>query len=260
MVNSINGAGNTSSAFRVADASPRKAPEAAGVRPEAVSTRMSEVSGYALIQAVTTAFGYREPGLVSKTDLESPVALLGLPSAAQPVIDFDPKAAKQREALEARLNKEVWSQLVQQGYIDENGRIQDKFRTTSEQDFTLNFSEGEKSRMPQAKQEIYETLRRSDEGAIGSRIDSGYVMEKTEAGFGKLSYTSVILLLDSLKSLGYVSSSSPEATEKATRQKLIQGLAKFQADNAIDVEAGWEGNRVGPATINALVQALKTLE
>ncbi|MFA5104749.1 MAG: hypothetical protein WC527_06195 [Candidatus Margulisiibacteriota bacterium] len=246
----------------VATAAQKDAPPAPGVRPNPIATRNCKDNGYAYIQSISNEFGYREAGMLSKNDLKAPVSALTYPpKPGNSLKALDAKEIAQRAALVAKLTDETWVQLIEKGYIDVNGIIQDKFKNTSAEDLVLSFSGGEKTRIPEATQEIHDVLKKSNEGKVESHISSSYIMEREKAGFGRLPYTGVLLLLGSLQALGYVPSSKPGAVEKDTREKLIEGIAEFQ-DKHTDIRVKTEdkGNRVGPATITILVQELKTLK
>lgn len=257
MVNSVTGPGNVSPSWTVAQAASRTAPDASGVRPGPINTRICSEDGYTFIQSISNAFGYREAGMLSKYDLRTPVSDL-VPSA--PLADSPAKNienADKRDAQIGTITDQVWGQLLENGYIDANGMIQDKFAGTSLQDFVADINVGD----PKVAEGIYETISKSDKGDIESRISSGYVLEKTRAGFGKLPYNDVMLLLSSLKALGYVSDAKPGKTETVTREKLIEGLAKFQeAHPEIQVSIEDKGNRVGAGTINAMVKELRNIK
>ncbi len=257
MVNSVTGSGDVSPSWKVAQASPRKAPDAAGVRPQAINTRICSEDGYTFIQAIGNAFGYRESGLLAKYDLRTAVSDLVPPAPLTGSPATNVENAKKRDAQINTIADQVWTQLLENGYIDASGIIQDKFSNTSPEDFASSINVGD----PKVTKGIYETISRSDNGDVESRISSGYVLERTRAGFGKLPYNDVMLLLSSLKALGYVSDAKPGKTEKATRERLIEGLAKFQdAHPEIEVSVEDKGNRVGPGTITALVKELRNLK
>ena len=262
MVNGITGTGNMSSSWTVAETASKKVPNASGGRPQPTTVKICSEDPNTFIQSISSAFGYREAGMLTKDDLSCRVSVLAFPAETSAVLkDMGPKEIAQRDALIDKLTDETWGQLIDKGYIDASGAIQDKFRNISVQDFVLSFSGGEKSRIPQATTEIFDVLKKSGEGKMESHISSSYILEKGKAGFEKLPYKDVMLLLSSLQVLGYVSSSTPGAKEKDTREKLIEGLTKFQAKHPeIQVSVEDKGNRVGPATINALVQELKTLK
>jgi len=257
MVNSVTGPGNVSPSWTVAQAASKTAPDASGVRPGPINTRICSEDGNTFIQSISNAFGYREKGMLSKYDLRTPVSDL---VSSAPLTDSSTKNienARKRDVQISTITDQVWTQLLENGYIDANGVIQDKFSNTSIEDFALNINVGD----PDVTAEIYETIARSYKGEIESRISSGYVLEKTKAGFGKLPYNDVMLLLSSLKALGYVSDAKPGKTEIATRERLIEGLAKFQeAHPEIQVSVEDKGNRVGSGTITALVKELRNIK
>jgi len=261
MVNPVTGAGNVSSSLTVAEATPRKAPDAAGVRPTISPTKNCMEDPYTLIQAISNAFGYREAGMLSKADLRSPVSMMTYPARGTNAIELDSKKIAQRDAMVDKLTDEAWSQLMEKGYIDANGAIQGKFMETSEKDFVLSFNSGENTRVPDTTKEIYDIMKRSERGEVESRISSSYITERSKAGFGKLPYRDVILLLNTLNLLGYVPDATPGKTEVDTRAKLTSGLAGFQSKHPeIDVKKEDLGNRVGVSTITAIVKELQELD
>lgn len=260
MGNQVSWSGDVSSSSNVAKAAQRKAPEAAGVRPQVPVSNCMEDPG-TFIQAISCAFGYREPEMLSKYDLEAPISAMVVPAPLTGSPGTNRQNDDKRTAQIDKLTDEAWVQLIEKGYIDDYGNIQNKFRNTSEQDFVLSFSSGEKSKAAQVTREIYETIKRSDEGKIESRIPSSYILERTKAGSAKLAYNNVLLLLNALKLLDYVPDPTPGKDETVTRNKLIRGISELQSKHPeIKVSDEEKGNRVGPATINAIVQELRGVE
>lgn len=261
MVNPVTGAGNISSSLTVAEATPRKAPDTAGVRPTISPAKNCMEDPYTLIQAISNAFGYREAGMLSKYDLQNPVSVLvpTTPLVDSPSINL--KNADNRDSQIDKLAEDAWAQLLENGYIDANGAIQGRFMETSESDFVISFSSGEKKRVQDVAKEIYDVMKRSEKGDVVSVVSSSYIMERSKAGSGKLPYNDVMLLLNTLNLLGYVPDATPGKTESDTRAKLIAGLAEFQSKHSeIDVKKEDLGNRVGPSTITAIVKELQELD